>query len=92
MSSIRVDKDNFLDFIALFLFGSVSGMIDLSDDNPEYNELMDELDKKGVIPPLHRYYISKGAEIRQKYNTFYRSFEKNQAENIYIGKGEKYNE
>lgn len=84
MASINVTQDDFLNFIALFLFGSVSGMIDTEKVNPEYTELMIELDRKGVLPPLHKYYISMGAEMRQKYNTFYRAFEKGDADNIYI--------
>lgn len=89
MAAINLDPDTFLDFVALFLFGCVSGIIDIEEINPKFDELMVILYKKGILPPLHKYYINTDTETKQKYNTFYKSFEKGQKENIYINREEE---
>jgi hypothetical protein len=85
MASINLTHKTFLDFIALFLFGQISGLTE-DDENPRFVELVDELSKKGILPVLHKYKIYTDSETKQKYKTFERSFLKNEIENIYIRK------
>ena len=65
---INLDHNEFLDFICVMLYDILKND-DYLQGNENFNELVDNLEKKGITPLLFKYYLSVPSEIRKEYKS-----------------------
>lgn len=64
---VTVSPEEFADFIAVFLFDQLRNKEEMLPGNEKWQELVEKLDKKGLISPLMQYYTSLTGKGRINY-------------------------
>lgn len=76
---MKFTTDEFEDLVVLFIFDclvEVYAITDRKDGNKKFDILINDLEKKGLIPLFHKYFIGVDKSVKAKYYEFARIFNK----------------
>lgn len=67
MSKINIAPNEFPDIIMTFLFDKMLHPDEIASGNPQFDKIMAEFKKRGVITQLRDYYLNMNKDNRRKY-------------------------
>ncbi len=67
MPKIQVDSDTWPNIIIAYLMDKMLHPDEISENNELFNDIMDKMKKKGMLPLLRHYYLEMDANWRMRY-------------------------